>query len=731
MSEQAGRGRGSGPIKWALRQSWLWVTLVLVFLAAATYLLRLQRLSVVPPGLFQDEGANGLDALQVLQGHHAVFFPANHGREGLVVYGIAALIPLLGRTVLAVRLPTALASAGAVLACFWLGLVLFGDPDRRQGSAGWRRGFFIATAGAGLLAVSLGYNIIGRNAFRANYLPLLLAISMAALWSGFATRQAWRLVLAGVTTGLLAYTYIPARFVPLLLLLMGLSFLWPKPADGARLRSRLRSQLPGLILYMTVAALVAAPILIFFARHPEYLFSRSSALWVFDPAVSHGAPLRAFVQNVLAHVGVLGFVGDGNWRHNFDARPLLNPVESIFFWIGLLVACRNWRVPAYRLLVLWCFVLLLPAVLALDAPPNTLRMIGMAPAVYLLIGVGLWHTGRALGRSLQSRAGLAAGPAWVTCGLVMLLAGMVFFRGANTYRVYYALWANRPEVATTYNGEWPQLARTVSAEPADSGSVYLIPIAHQPDGELYTYGFRYLYQGKVPVHLLQAAEPDLARQMQQRLAEDAGNGSLRRVRVVRWLSGLNWSGDATGRLPFLLGKYGSYQATEESANYRILTYAAPALDSPWEFYRQMEPLAITYDGGISLQGAALGLHGGAQGSIHQPLAAPLGQPIWVVLDWGAQAAPKAAYRVSLRLRDASGQVAYQLDDDLLNFDHQGSDFWQPGEAAESLHILPIPATLAPGAYDLMLVVYNSQTLTPTVQVGTWQPELVLAHLELR
>ena len=209
MSEQAGRGRGRGPIKWALRQSWLWVALVLVLLAAATYLLRLQRLSVVPPGLFQDEGANGLDALQVLQGHHAVFFPTNHGREGLVVYGIAALIPLLGRTVLAVRLPTALASAGAVLACFWLGLVLFGDPDRRQGSAGWRRGFFIATAGAGLLAVSLGYNIIGRNAFRANYLPLLLAISMAALWSGFATRQAWRLVLAGVTTGLLAYTYIP------------------------------------------------------------------------------------------------------------------------------------------------------------------------------------------------------------------------------------------------------------------------------------------------------------------------------------------------------------------------------------------------------------------------------------------------------------------------------------------------------------------------------------------
>ena len=97
----------------------------------------------------------------------------------------------------------------------------------------------------------------------------------------------------------------------------------------------------------------------------------------------------------------------------------------------------------------------------------------------------------------------------------------------------------------------------------------------------------------------------------------------------------------------------------------------------------------------------------------------------------AQAAPKAAYRTSLRLRDASGQMVYQLDDDLLNFDHQGSDFWQPGDAVESLHILPFPATLAPGTYDLMLVVYDNQTLTPTVQVGTWQPEVALARLELR
>ena len=90
--------------------------------------LRLPRLEYLPPGLFIDEGANGMDALGVLQGHHALFFPANQGREGVVIYAAALAIALPGHTITAVRLPTALASVGTVLAALWLGVqVLFSE----------------------------------------------------------------------------------------------------------------------------------------------------------------------------------------------------------------------------------------------------------------------------------------------------------------------------------------------------------------------------------------------------------------------------------------------------------------------------------------------------------------------------------------------------------------------------------------------------------------------------
>ena len=76
------------------------------------------------------KGPDGVYALQVLAGEHAVFFPeAASGREWMGVYTIALTTSFLGRTLLAFRLPTALASAGTVFIVFWLGRLLFGRGE--------------------------------------------------------------------------------------------------------------------------------------------------------------------------------------------------------------------------------------------------------------------------------------------------------------------------------------------------------------------------------------------------------------------------------------------------------------------------------------------------------------------------------------------------------------------------------------------------------------------------
>ena len=272
-------------------------------LALAVVSLRFLRLNEIPAGVAFDEGTDGTAALRVLRGEHAVFFPElGGGRETLGFYAMALSIFFLGRTPLAIHLPSALVSSSTVFVVFWLGRLLFGRDESGR-STPWR-GLLLGGAGAGLLAVSVGQTIIARTSFRGNYVPLFLCLCLALLWWGWPRAERkrvshggawWRIALAGACAGLMLYTYIAARFAPLLLLLFGLSVLLPYLAvvrqnDGAAFRlsgfgaalNRVRTELPWIGTFVGVAALAAAPLFIYFALNPDYFVLRSNSLLVFS-----------------------------------------------------------------------------------------------------------------------------------------------------------------------------------------------------------------------------------------------------------------------------------------------------------------------------------------------------------------------------------------------------------------------------------------------------------------
>ena len=132
----------------------------------------------------------------------------------MVVYLIASTISFLGRTIPAIRLPTALASTATVFVVFWLGRLLFANDEKTGQPTPWR-GLLIGGVAAGLMAISLGQIYLGRLAFRTNLLPLFLSLCLAWLWLGWNRRNWWQVALAGICAGLLPYTYISARLVSL------------------------------------------------------------------------------------------------------------------------------------------------------------------------------------------------------------------------------------------------------------------------------------------------------------------------------------------------------------------------------------------------------------------------------------------------------------------------------------------------------------------------------------
>ena len=715
---------------------------ILLALALAVVLLRLYRLTEFPSGIQSDEGPDGVYALQVLQGEHAIFFPEKaSGREAMGVYTIALTTSLLGRTLLAFRLPTALASVGTVFVVFWLGRLLFGRDDRfdcapRQGAperaTPWR-GLLVGGLGAGLLAVSLGQTIIGRASLRANFLPLFLGLCLALLWWGWRQRSRWGIALAGACAGLLPYTYIPSRFTPFLFLFFGLSFLLPlrsftrEPGQMARHSwARLRAEWPWAAIFVGVAGLVAAPILLYFALHPEDFFIRSNEVWLMRE--SEGTPLGTFLKNVWDHLLVFGFHGDLRARYNFAGQPMLNPWEALFFWLGVGTAVWRWRRPAYRLLLLWLGVLILPAMLARDVGlgPNTLRMIGAAPAVYLLIGVGLWEAFRFLrerGRALRGRANLIfrENGTRVAIALGAVVGAAVLAQGVVTYRTYFQKWAVTPAFYKVYHGEWADVAQVLNAQPSAANMVYLLPYRFNEH-----YGFEYLYHGATPAYVIRANMPDLAQKVESTLT---AMEKVSTVKVVDWNDDFVWTGDGDEHLVDLLGKYGRYLVSEEFSNFQIHTYTDLSLERPWTFYEELELLTVHYDGGIDLRGLALG-RGEEQLSSQQLFNLGEDRSLWVGLQWQTSPGLDSDYAISLRLYNAGGERSYQNDAVLGNPHDARTRHWSADDVVDTLFHLDFPADLPPGDYELRLIVYNTESLIPTVEIGVWEPEFVLARLRL-
>lgn len=723
---------------------------ILIFLTLAIVILRFHRLSELPPGLFFDEGANGLDALQVLLGKHAIYFPGDNGREPLGIYLIALAISILGRTELAIRMPTALASSGTVFAVFWLGWLLFGRDERSGNAKPWR-GLLVGGLAASLLAVSLGQTVIGRTSFRVNFLPLLLTLCVALLWEGW-NRRNWRQVaLAGACAGLLGYTYIAARFTPFLFLFFGLSFLIPwrsSEPEGTNkgigilahrfssCNSRLWAELRLASVFVGVSGVLAAPILVYFVVHPDLFFLRGSQVSVFQSGSGISGFLWPFVVNVWEHLMAFGIRGDPSWRHNYSGQPLLNMGEAFFFWLGVGTAAWRWKQPALRLLLLWLALLLLPALLSRDNNvPHFLRMHGATPAIYLLTSFGAWETLRFLRDrfhwgQVKWTAGLRSEStkAFTVAGAMI---GLILIQGGHTYRVYFQQWATAPELNEEYEQIWTDLAIELNENPSKTGTVFLIGLIsdYAWHHEASTHpSFEYLYTGAAAVRIIHAiATHNLAPKIQSAL--DALD-QVSTVHYVDWDNSLVGGNDHTDRqITAILEKHGRYLNSESHESFQIHSYADIELDRLWTYYEKLEPLTVHYDGGISFHGFALG-QGTEQLSLNQEFHLDQDRTWWIAMNWTITPDLEAIYSISLRLHDAEGGVVYQQDAVLENSNTLATNSWQADEPVDTLHFLEFPSELPSGDYELRLIVYDFETLKPTVELGVWEPETVLTSLQL-
>lgn len=345
--------------------------LALLLITALAALLRFWALGQLPPGLYHDEAFNGLDALGVLRGHTPLYFAANNGREPLFIYLAAASVRLWGRSPGALRWVSACVGTLTIPALYLLGRALF---SRR-----------IALLAALLASTTVWTLNLSRVAFRAVLLPPLAALALWALWSGLQERgrgraALGRMALAGVLYGALFYTYLAARFTPIALFLYLLYSL---------ARERRAFWWRGWALWALVAGLTILPLAITLALDPAGVMARTGQVAIWNPAISGGDPWGTLLRHLVATARLFIDRGDFIPRHNVPWRPVFNPLVALAFWVGLgLAGWRARREPAYLLCLLWLGAMLLPTVMAEDAP-HMLRAVGALPVLFFFPAIAL------------------------------------------------------------------------------------------------------------------------------------------------------------------------------------------------------------------------------------------------------------------------------------------------------------------------------------------------------
>lgn len=496
------RGDAERGLPFSLLPLFLSPRLQIALIVLIAIFFRLWLIDRIPPGLFGDEATDGLDALDVLAGRGAVFFPANFGREGLHMWLVAGMFKLLGVTPLALRLPSAIAGILTAAATYWLGRELVGasvtwkigkrlqidslpdsadPPIYRPADLSLYRSI-IPLLAALYLATSYWHVHFSRFGIRGVFTPLCGALAFAAFWRGVNQRSnasrsritpyAW-FALSGLFFGLATHFYTASRFFPFFLGGFLLLQTLVAYATGRRAEALLVRHFWGIALLYLVAALVFAPLGLYFLQHPGSFAQRASEV----VATQNANPLGRMVQAAAANVLQFFIPGRGDPAqfYNQPGRAVFDLLTAALALIGIAALARRWKRPAALFLLTWFPALLLPSFLATDRFPTLPRVLGVIPGVYFFPAIGLWVVALLL-TSRWKRGGaedIASTPPSLRSSAPLLLVILALTAHAGlTYRDYFRTWGPAQATFDAFEGDMTAAWRWLAAH-RPGGHVYL------------------------------------------------------------------------------------------------------------------------------------------------------------------------------------------------------------------------------------------------------------------
>ncbi len=707
--------------------------LILPALLLVALAFRLYRLVAFPPGFHFDEAIDLKIALDVLGGARPIYVAEGWGREALYYYLVAPMLWLIDYNPLALRATAVLCGMGVLVAAHGLARRLRGQ------TAAWLTTAWLAVAMWPVWAARFGVRHIS--------LALLLGLAAWAFWWSFGkirryelgirneegaggesqelatdplNTDRWRLftaywpfALAGALLGLTAYTYQPARFVPLLFggFAVYLLLFHRRPSADNRIWHNRR----GWAVWGVTAAVVALPLLVILTQvTPIETGERAFSIEPLTELLA-GNP-RPVLANAVAVAGVFTVRGDPLKSYNLPDRPLFVPrLTGVFFYLGLALAVWRWRRPAYAFVLLWLVAGLLPTVVTISAP-NFNRMVAAQFPIFFLAALG----------ATEVIDWAAARRRWAGAGAAALVVVALGLTAAATARDLFRVWPEQFADAHPLNREIAAVADflehradgrpvVISSRDIEDEDPYIVSVSLDRAIDrrwVDSSQALALPAGAAEAWLIVTADRWVDPLLADLVNLDAGEQVSEEARETPPRpggEGLPVSGTAQSAPAASPGGLQptdpSTDDTNEMFSLHLLTAANwPTLPTPHLSLPPESSYAPSYpvpycacEPGAAAE-PALWLTGVEAG------AARPGEELTLLTSWQTGPARFLSLAMFVHLLDATGAIVAQ-DDGLGYPPHT----WQPGDRFLQLARLPLPPDLPPGEYTLQFGLYDRAT----------------------
>jgi hypothetical protein len=266
----------------------------------------------------------------------------------------------------------------------------------------------------------------------------------------------------GLVLGIGLQTYYSFNFFPAVLLVAVVTY---AARRGWRHFGReLAPIAKGLVWSGLLAAVLLLPLARFVLREREAFLQRSNAVAIWNPVHNRQWP-GVLWDNTAAHLLMFHHRGDANPRHNIPEVPLFDPLSGVLLSVGVGLALRRAFLWPQAMVLAWVAIMLLPAILTIEAP-QAHRAVGAIPAIYLLLGQAL-NGGYTLvrGRGAPLRGILAA----------LLCFGVALAAARENVSRYFRTQVRTPLAWQAFEAEYHEMARFIAAN-RDRYDIWVSPL---------------------------------------------------------------------------------------------------------------------------------------------------------------------------------------------------------------------------------------------------------------